>query len=488
MAKVERTNKDALKDSMSKLFEEPKKQILNALEFEHLRAAFIAKHGYIIVPPKWDDVIHWRHPATMTEEEIKEKKRRQFRQILGSPSSNWMRSYATVMTWLDDIQDASTTVVVAGMLLRKYMPKLLARFVPILGWMLLAHDLLGLAVAIGRAPIAPMTGKRIWCKELKGNPFSKRARKARNQRVLNFKPSWGNLIEVLQTADIVTGMGISLGSTVGYFTDLAAGVYRKATGQRVTVLTEPPPWTPHEYQAARAIQAAAGINSGGQEFLEEDHHLTYYIGGLASTMLAPWFEIANPLEMIENPLNALVSAPRPTNPLTIAVIEEAGYSVEDGVQWPANEKKIISIDDLTDWSMPNIARGFVNYSIRNKHNYHGMIGAQSWDEGAKDLIDASDPTEDLEEELEPAMELLTRFFRLPVLLEEVPAPTVWKEFSDWVSAWQEHYGKLPGTKEAVSRGEDFGIKWKFSYPTEPTADSEKFFPGISGSWEDNEDE
>ena len=482
------TNRDQLKMSMSHLFEEKKKEILNALEFEHLRAAYIAKYGYTIVPPRWDDIIHWQLPATMTEEEIRAKKRRQFLQILGSPSSNWMRSYATVMTWLDDIQDASTTVMVAGMLLRKYMPRLLARFVPILGWALLAHDILGLAVAIGRAPVTPMAGKRIWCKEMKGNPFSKRARKARNRRVLTFKPSWGNLIEVLQTTDIVTGIGISLGSSVGYITDLAAGIYRKATGQRVTVLTTPPPMDKHIYEAARALQSSSMINAGGQGFLEEDHHLAHYIGGLAGTMLAPWIEMTNPLEMIENPLNTLIPAARPTNPLTIAVIEEAGYSVEDGVRWPANEEKTISLDELTDWQMPSLAKGFINYADRNNKNYQGYVGANSWHEGALDIIDASDPTEDLEEEFDPAFELLTRFFRIPVLLEEAPPPEVWNQFSDWVSAWQEHYGKLPSTRIATEKGKDFGIKWKFSYPAGPTPDSEKFFPGIVGSWEDNEGE
>ena len=477
---------ESMKQSWGSLFEEPKKKQISPVEFEQLRTAYIAKYGYTITIPKWDDIIHWKLPAVMTPEEIKEKKRRQFAQILGSPSTDWMRSYASVMTKLDDIEDAATTVAVAGMLLVKYLPRVLSRFVPILGWVLLGKDLLNLVVALGRTPMSPMGAKRAHCEMFKDNPFGKKAQKRRAENVRKFKPSFGNLLEVLQTSDIVAGIGLSLGAVVGVVTDSIAGLYRFSTGQKVSVALTPPPLTAHEYKAAKAMQAAALINAGGQEFLEEDHHLAHYIGGLASTMLAPWVETANPLEAVENPLEILVPAPTPWRTETIEVIEEAGYSVEDGVRWPANGKKIISVDELTDWSMPSIAKGFINYAERNKYSHQGHICATTWHKGAIDLIDSLDPSEEIEEELDPVMELMTRFFRIPVLLEETPPLDVWKEFSDWVSAYQDYYKKLPSTRIATEKGKDFGITWKFAYPTEPTPDSEKFFPGISGSWEAEE--
>jgi len=482
------TAKDSLKQSRGALFEEPKKRQITAFDFDKLRAAYIAKYGYTVTVPQWDDIIHWKLPAVMTPAEIKERKRRQFAQILGSPSTNWMRAYGTIMTKLDDIEDAATTVMVAGMLLVKYLPRLLGRFVPILGWVLLGKDLLDLLVAYGRTPFSPMGAKRAHCGLFKDNPFGKKAQKRRAVNIRKFKPSFGNLLEVLQTSDIVSGIGLSLGSIVGVVTDSIAGLYRAATGQRVSVALTPPPITKHEYEAARAINAAALINAGGQEFLEEDHHLAHYIGGLASTMLSPWVEVANPLDAVENPLEILVPAPTPWRKETIEVIEEAGYSVEDGVRWPANGKKIISVDELTDWQMPSLAKGFINYAERNKYSHQGHICATTWHKGAIDIIDSLDPSEDVQEEFDPVMELMTRFLRIPVLMEEAPPLDVWSQFSDWVSAWQEYYGKLPSTKIATEKGKDFGIKWKFSYPDKPTPDSEKFFPGISGSWEANEGE
>lgn len=115
--------------------------------------------------------------------------------------------------------------------------RLLLRAVPVVGWVVLASDLLNLMNFIGMIatplyallcsgpPAALAAGvpaavlKNALCREIwtqaRLNPFSREARAARHMRSLGRLPSVSNLIEVAQVTDSLFGYGLSLGAIYG---------------------------------------------------------------------------------------------------------------------------------------------------------------------------------------------------------------------------------------------------------------------------------
>ena len=219
-------------------------------DFDELKAAYVAKYGYQSAVPDFGDIVHTKLPGLMSDQEKKDLKMKHLQQILASPAPDLARSYGSVMTWIDNVQDAMTVGVVAAHLLIRLAPKIMARFVPGLGWALLAYDVLNLVNLLARTPMNPLGIKRNTCKVIRDNPFTRKAQKGRIQKLLDMKVGFGALLETLQTLDNVAGVGLCLGGVVGYIQDMGWGLYRKATGARVTST-----WDMPQVDVTRALVA-----------------------------------------------------------------------------------------------------------------------------------------------------------------------------------------------------------------------------------------
>jgi hypothetical protein len=136
--------------------------------------------------------------------------------------------------------------------------RLIGRFVPIVGWVLLASDLLNLLSFLGmvatpayalacRAPqevLAAGLPLAVFKRALKAeswnlhslNPFSKQAAAKRVLRAGGRLPSISNLVEVVQTTDQLFGVGASFGGLVGAMNDIAFGSFALQQGKTVPIL------------------------------------------------------------------------------------------------------------------------------------------------------------------------------------------------------------------------------------------------------------
>ncbi len=168
--------------------------------------------------------------------EIKRRKKR-FKMIQASPTPQYAKSIARIMTKIDDTEDLLSTALVLGRALLKKSPWLLARvgtkFIPGLGWALLAVDILEISTMLWKLLMPAMSGKKKGFDILNPSRWKKTGRLKAASKFMGGKFGVPNLIEALQASETLFGVGISLGPIVGYATDSAYGAGKAAFGFKV---------------------------------------------------------------------------------------------------------------------------------------------------------------------------------------------------------------------------------------------------------------
>lgn len=451
-------------------------------DFDALKKAYTDKHGYVIKIPSFDDIIHLKPNLMKTVDEIKAEKKEGLMNILASPMPKWGRKYASIMTYLDDIQDAGSIIFPAFQMLWRTAPKVFGKVLPFMGWALLGFDLLNFVIGVGRLPMAPMTGKRLYCEYLKTNPFSKKAQWERKDRIKFHKPGFADVLQVLQTTDNVTGVGISLGGLMGFAQDLIYGGYRYLNGERVSIGWEVPQANLWELNAAKAMKATAVIGSAGQTFSELQHFWTYAIGFISPLIYGAYANSCDFLETIKTPMDAVIPAPIPTDPLTLEVIREAGLNVNDGVGWPFTGEKEISLGELTDHVALNAHDVFRDYILRHDKDWYGFAVAYLWDIALPFIMDGIDPTGTEYYEETPIHQVIYRMAKYPLIPQPGTTKEQWAAFESWVNDYHEFYGRAPGITGIKNKFGDLRIPFKEAYPTTLDEEGKKIWPeGFTGA-------
>ena len=451
-------------------------------DFDTLKKAYTDKYGYVIKIPSLDDIIHIKPNEMKTVQEIKAAKKEGLMNILASPAPNWARKYSSIMTYLDDIQDAGSIIFPAFQMLARFSPKIFGRLIPIVGWALLGFDALNFMIGVGRLPVTGMAGKRVVCNFVKTNPFSKKAQYERKERLMTHKPGFADALQVLQTTDNLTGVGISLGGLMGFMQDLVFGGYKYLNGERVSMSWDVPQANLWELNAAKAMKATAVIGSAGQTFSELQHFWTYAIGLISPMLYSPYANSCDFLECIKTPMDVVIPAPIPTDPLTIEVIKEAGLNVNDGVGWPFTGEKEISLDELTNHVALNSREVFRDYLFRHDRDWYGYAVAELWDIALPFIMDGIDPTGSENYEDTPMFQVMYRLIKYPLIPEPGTTAEQWATFESWVNDYHELYGKTPGIIEIRNKFENLRIPFKQSYPTTLDEEGKKLWPeGFTGA-------
>jgi len=441
-------------------------------DFDELKAKYHDKHGYVIKIPEVSDIIHIKPNAFKSAAEIKAEKRKGLNQILASPSPDWARKFSTAMTFIDDIQDTTSVIYPAISMLTRVAPKIMKRILPVLGWMMLGGDLLNLLIGIGRLPVAGMAGKRLNCDVIKHNPFTKKARFDRTERLRNYKPGLADLIQVAQTTDNIIGVGLSLGPLMGFMQDAIFGAYKYVTGERVRISHEVPPMFEHESAGRRAMQSSALINTRGQEFSEETHFWSLTMGALGGALFLPYAHDADLSIAVEDPMSIMIPAPYPTNPITLEVIRDAGLDPARGYGWPINGSPEISLSDLTDYLVEHTQASIGSYWRRHDKGWYGFVTALCWGQILPMAIKAFDPGMEVEYEDSEIARVGFSMLKAPLIPTRFLTIEEKREFFSWVMMISEFTGRPPGVMAIREKLTSMGIPYRESYPTtrEPEAD------------------
>ena len=182
-----------------------------------------------------------------------------------SPVPRKLQWIPGVINQIDDAQDLLSVALTLGKPLLRKLP---GRFIPGLGWILLANDILNLGTAILSIPLQGRPGKNIGRNVLRymaGNKF-KRAKVV--QKWLSTTNWLGFSLQAGQVSTTLTGYGLKLGPLMGMVSDITWGAVRKLQGAQVEIKGPPP----DDYIDKAARFLAQGLLDGqSRDGLAEEH-------------------------------------------------------------------------------------------------------------------------------------------------------------------------------------------------------------------------
>lgn len=233
-----------------------------------------------------------------------------------------LRWLPQIINWLDDAQDL---LIVALTLGKPLLRKLPSRFVPYLGWALLANDLLNGFTGMLAAPLNPREMKVDFLKTTR-NAFAGRSAHVRAAEAF-LLPGRAKMIPfALQAGQVLysfTGWGLRLGGIMQTISETWWGLYRTLTGQHV-VISGPPA---HDIgaKAARFLAQSYNWNVAATLLSGKEAAMLIAAQNLAMGLLgAP-----TPQRVRDEDLVHLAQLHTPTfdpwSPSSRAVLAEGGY-------------------------------------------------------------------------------------------------------------------------------------------------------------------
>lgn len=366
-------------------------------EWASQKAAYVAKHGYTITVPGLSDIIKIRTHKPMTKQEHKwwrarkyemftplrfdqlkkdkAKKREQYLAMLASPTPAVVQNAGSIMTAIDDAQDAISTLAVVGQMARTVAPKVLGRYLKgPTGLLLMTSDLLNMVQQSGQFCMAPMYGKKAGEGLAKASPKNYKTKLKRRLNTQKKLPTQADWIQGLQATEQVFGVGISLGPIVGLMQDIVFGAARSTPGKFVDVKLPIPDFQAWYKTAQKACKALAALFSWPFETDDEDILLWIACAQLAFQHLFQITQDWNPLEMVSSMEDFEVAALEPDHTLTIEVIREGPIDPDKVIGWPQNNKRWIPLTQLAERTQETATNNMTNFLKRNKYSWSGYVG------------------------------------------------------------------------------------------------------------------
>ena len=375
-------------------------------QFEKVHDAYVKKNGYTITVPALDDIIHINVPAPMTPVEellwklrrfneiptarlvelraVKERKRAKYLAMLKSPSPEWVRSAGAILTALDDVQDALSTLACIGAITAALIGGTAAALLagPV-GWLAGTAALLALInpYSRGKGPRGkPKTGrsaKRELEKFTDANPFDKKARVRVAKRLKKINLGIPNLIEALQVTDQIFGVGISIGPIMGFAQDMASGFIRQLGGAQVKMEMTPPMYPGHVRKALKCLKTQSVLHGVTWESDLSDDAASMIAANLSLQVAEPYVTQWNPIDQVDGLSSMLLTCPQPTDILSIEIIKESGRELKDVCNWPQNLSPEISFADLQAATAPKAAANLLHFAQENKNDPLACIAGQN---------------------------------------------------------------------------------------------------------------
>lgn len=192
---------------------------------------------YTIDIPGAADLFHFIIPS-LNDPELKRQRiqRMLTHESLVPEKLQWIPA---VINQIDDAQDLLTTALWLSKPLLKRLP---SRFIPFVGWALTVSDIANLSTTILGLAMTPGLQKPDIHKAAKGSRWKKKY--ARESYANWIRPGgWrrkiGDLLQAAQAADTITGVGLTLGSVMGFASDIMWAPYRALKGDRVEIRLPP---------------------------------------------------------------------------------------------------------------------------------------------------------------------------------------------------------------------------------------------------------
>lgn len=428
---------------------------LTTEEFRKRKAEYAAKYGYTITIPGLSDIIKIEVEKPITQEEeyqyhkknwgyfseerleglrkMKQKRKDRYLAMLASPTPSIVSNAGSIMTALDDCQDAMDTLGCIAIMARIAGPRILGRvLMGPTGWFLLATDIVNAVQLLGRRAMTPMIAKRNAEKMTGLNPFTKKARVRRALRTMRVMPTKGNVIQGLQTTEEVFGMGLCLGPIIGLGLDIAFGSVRTTFGLPPKIKVPMPDfkyWGRVALKTAKAVGMLGGVSWGTDDDLLLE---TYVAGYYAHQVLLPVQQDWNPLDTVEDPHKLIIQAPVPAHILTREVIDEEGIPMKDVCGWPHSGRLWAETEEISNESESVASESLRNFMERNKHNWRGFAGGALASETAFLTLANLEGEEDVEYDYTAPSKFMVILLQNGLYPDTEGAPEKARELADWL--------------------------------------------------------
>lgn len=467
-------------------------------EFEKKKAEYNAQWGYSVEMPGWGDIFHYKLPLVMSAEEklawktkqydlipaarraeiqeYKANKKIKFQRMLASPTPKILRAFGAYSTMVDNAQDTIVTAAMLGRIAIKTSPKFMKRAVPVVGWAMVAADILNVMSLFALMPFLTQAAKRGHWSFSALNPWSKEAKLRRAAKMMKWIPSFGDILQALQVSDSVCGVGICLGPVLGCVEDLIAGTVRTALGERVAIGWAGPIFPTHVMQAHRALTAVPQVEQGGQVLTDEEHMLNYYALLGATRIVTPYWNSLEAVDNMDGCNQWYIEAPAPKDILTLELLDELGIDIEKTRLWPSTGKRWSSVQELAESTAPAVVDNLTSLVERTKKNEAfiplGSILTELAPEtlalyGGEHEVEVSHTAETM-----VCTNLLARQYYFPYDIKQDQI----NKLADRIHRYDQMYNETPPLKEVISWGTQLGITWRHELPREPMGKAAEIWP------------
>ena len=366
--------------------------------WKYQRRKAIKDKGYKVRFPNLKDVLHvpvW-DPLTPEEEkayksgkwgnisgkrrseiqDMEAYKRDRYEAMLRNPAPDILQSRASLMTALDDAEDALSTVGLIAKLIGPLLPEAIGDAIAgPLGWALGAAALLNLANSLLSPELKPLRTKRDLERFLKHNPLSKEGRAADVDDFLHRGLHAGDLLEAAQVTDNIYGVGVCLGPIMGYPVAVASGLVRQAMGQKVDWEIARPDWGYWGDAASKALHSTLAI-FGDTPWLTDDEYMAMHVAVFASQQfIGAYPEATQAWKAAPNFSSLHFRAPIPTNPITLKIMQDHGDDPIKYAKWPQTGTAWADHNTLTKKTTKRAHKNMHAWQKRNSHSLKGYYTA-----------------------------------------------------------------------------------------------------------------
>lgn len=290
-----------------------------------------------------------------------------------SPVPKKLQWIPGVINQIDDAQDLLSVALTLGKPLLRKLP---GRFIPGLGWVLLANDILNLGTAVLSIPLSGRPGKNIGrniLRYLGGNKFKKAAIVKKWLSTTNWL---GFSLQAGQVSSTLTGYGLKLGPMMGMISDFTWGAVRKLQGEKVEIKGPPP--DDYIFKAARFLAQNSLEMQAGDILAEEHHRLLIAANNLATNALREAQDSAILEERAPILANTQVAVYEPWDDDTRRVL------VANGIPWDGPKRPCTTLATDTPTYLQYIQQGA--RQTENYERYRRYYGGTTEETGVTQII------------------------------------------------------------------------------------------------------
>lgn len=379
----------------------------------------------------------------------KEKRRERYLAMLASPTPAIFQNAGSILTAVDDAQDAISTLAAIGELGKKIAPKLLGKILrgPV-GLLWTAGDALNLVQSSAMYCMAPMYGKRGAEDVARGSPKTRKQKLKKRFNLKGRMPTKGDWIQAAQTSDQVFGFGISLGPIVGLAQDIMFASVRAAPGKFAEVKFPVPDFKGWIKKAMRCLKSANALFTVPWSTDDDDILLWTAAVHLSFQTLFSVYGQWNPLEALDDPLSLELQAPIPWHTLTKEVISEGPPQPRGAVGWPHDLKLWSKIGDITTMTHEAAVNNMSSFYLRNNHTWGGWVAGQCTNEIAGYALACLEGENDVYYDYSIAMKAATTMISAGFYLDPGQPMEKFAIFRDFLDDCEE-IGFNPTTKSII---------------------------------------